>query len=272
MTWREHPIESWAKFDQFVLEPHVAVTPALRRSYTYRGQSNAAWTMLPSLTRLCKSLEFSATKAAEVEHNILDRFRSRVHLRSSHDVPADGDLLGWWTLMQHYRAPTRILDWTHSPLVALYFAVRTNWECDGAIWSFHRHSLAEALIKRDGQDNDLNFTNFPNVFFERIASPPCFNWFDRTRLNERMAAQQGTFTVSQDILCDHADPIEEVLPEYVDLADGKKSVLRSKWLIRKEAKKSILNRLHTMNVTAETLFPGIDGLGDEMAELVRLSG
>jgi len=38
-------------------------------------------------------------------------------------IPDDEDLVGWWQLMQHYRAPTRLLDWTRSPYVATYFAV-----------------------------------------------------------------------------------------------------------------------------------------------------
>jgi hypothetical protein len=40
----------------------------------------------------------------------------------------------WYFLMQHYGAPTRILDWTVNPLVALYFAVRERIEENGAVW------------------------------------------------------------------------------------------------------------------------------------------
>jgi len=42
----------------------------------------------------------------------------------------------WIFLMQHYRAPTRLLDWSESPLVALYFALvdKLQEDSDGALW------------------------------------------------------------------------------------------------------------------------------------------
>jgi hypothetical protein len=47
--------------------------------------------------------------------------------------------------------------------------------------------------------------------------------------------------------------------------------LRSKWVIAKSSKRDLLRQLHAMNVTAASLFPGIDGLGTELNELIRLS-
>ena len=63
--------------------------------------------------------------------------------------PADDDLIGWMTLMQHYGLPTRLLDWSSSILVAAFFATEPEFHCDcdkalvvhqdqvGTIWSLN---------------------------------------------------------------------------------------------------------------------------------------
>jgi len=108
-------------------------------------------------------------------------------------------------------------------------------------------------------------------FFWEAVDAAYLITFAQSRPTERMAAQQGGFTVSQSILADHADEIARIVLEYVDIEENKKSVIRSKWVIDKSVKRELLRRLHAVNVTAANLFPGIDGLGTELNELVRLS-
>jgi len=52
--------------------------------------------------------------------------------------------------MQYYGGPTRVLDWTHSPLVALYFAARFRWDRDGAVWSVQRRMYMAKARDRFG--------------------------------------------------------------------------------------------------------------------------
>ncbi len=251
-------------------------TRAVQPSYVYRGQSKSKWSLEPSLTRLCKELGYDEKQAIRVENRALRHFKSRAHLHLVRDLQ-NKDLVAWWSEMQHYRAPTRVLDWTSSPLVALYFAVNESWEEDGAIWSFHVNSLVERSVPDEVADNVDFMINFESEKFfcppegHLSASKPLLLFAQQSRLNERMVAQQGSFTVSQNVLADHADEIERIMPQYQDLEGNKKSVYRSKWIIEKTVKRMFLKRLHSMNVTAATLFPGIDGLGNELAELVRLS-
>jgi hypothetical protein len=61
---------------------------------------------------------------------------SLVPTRSLAKTPDPDDYFGWLFLAQHYGLPTRLLDWSESPLVALYFAVTEGHEDhDGCVWA-----------------------------------------------------------------------------------------------------------------------------------------
>lgn len=93
----------------------------------WRGHARRSWKLHPSLYHK----GFAAT-----ETNLVARFNNHAPARHN-SVPASGDLAGWLFLMQHYGLPTRLLDWTESPLVALYFAV-ANHEADdedSSVWA-----------------------------------------------------------------------------------------------------------------------------------------
>jgi hypothetical protein len=94
----------------------------------FRGHSNSSWTLQPHYDRLKKPMR---------ETELLSKFRQNANLLLSH-VPAKPFDFGWMFLMQHYGVPTRLLDWTESPLVALYFVVEDPnpkaLNKDGALW------------------------------------------------------------------------------------------------------------------------------------------
>ncbi len=68
------------------------------------------------------------------EVNLNARFRLTAKTRRG-EVPSNSDPLGWLFLMQHYRLPTRLLDWSQSPLVALYFALGKPDDRDAVLWA-----------------------------------------------------------------------------------------------------------------------------------------
>jgi len=88
----------------------------------------------------------------------------------------------------------------------------------------------------------------------------------RPRETDRMATQQGHFSVSSQVLADHAALLHAAT---VDTHPDNPQFFR--FIVKPEQKLGFLRRLLAMNVTARALFPGVDGLGKTVEELVRVT-
>lgn len=234
----------------------------------FRGQASVHWTLQPSIAReLCGS-KLNWFQVCRLEREMANRFRHDAHRELSTAVlPRRDCLINWWPMMRHYGAPTRLLDWSLSPYVALYFAVEQRWDEDGALWWF-RASTAEHLMSctygtafndhqkylLDGEDDPFQIASPPNMLFV----------FEVKRAIERIGNQQGLFSVSLDPNSDHA----KVLEDLTGYADGPHC---EKLIIPKARKPDLLRELQLMNVTGKSMFPGLDGLGRTLTELTKLS-
>lgn len=159
----------------------------------YRGQANAAWNLEPKMLR-------PANPNHPPEQHIINRFKqSAAYLLASKPI-TDFD---WLFLMQHHGMPTRLLDWSEGPLIALYFAVNEHPDADGALWV-----LAPCeLNKRAGYRPEWEY-EIPSFEDEALSSySPSKLASERrsslqpmaaiaVRNSPRIHAQQGVFTVS----------------------------------------------------------------------------
>ena len=98
-----------------LIEPLKSSTDA---PVLFRGIGKASYTLLPSLYRHPSTTDVA--ELIELEGNILTRFRHRSIPYQDRPLSNDWELL---FLMQHFGIPTRLLDWTENPFIALYFAI-----------------------------------------------------------------------------------------------------------------------------------------------------
>lgn len=217
--------------------------------FIFRGQSDVNWTLQPSFTRIVLQKKLDRTQSLQLEHECLDKFliSAKNLLLPQQTIPllieGKNDFIPWLIYMQHFSSPTRMLDWTTSSIVALYFSCIDNYDYDGAIFVTDCNKIPfnpnlqklflEGVLNPDSRDILMNVTAFVS--------------------NERLEAQQGKFTVCTNPLIDH----QEILIEIDAL---------TKIIIPKELKLMILKHLYQMNINAKTLFPGIDGLGKSILE------
>ena len=224
-----------------------------KQSVWFRGHAKKSWGLVPGLARNKKNLK--------AESALIKRFMQNAapHLRS---VPtAEWE---WLFLMQHHRAFTRLLDWTESPLVALYFAVtgQSHRSSDGCVWSLDPIALNTAAklkfsfsaeIPAFGIDNELSSYLLSHVREKPPPLPPV--GIVGPRSTPRMVAQLGTFTINHR---DHT-PIER-------LAD-QQHVWR--WVVPADAKVEIVKELARLGLTKLTLFPELDSVADLAQELLK---
>lgn len=234
------------------------MAPAWSGNMLFRGQANSEWTLRSSLARELSGLA-EHVDSASIEARATQHFVARARNHAVQLPETDDDWLEWWPIMQHYGVPTRLLDWTRSIHVAIYFAVRDfrNDSRDAAVYCVPFEEVNRATVESGYDMYDRRF-----VFgLSEDAGLPRIRFLTPSRLTDRMAAQQGMYSVCDSVTLDHDRAIDKCLPE-----DARQHFRRL--IIPGTRKREIANRLHHMNVNAGSLFPGMDGLGREVRELI----
>jgi hypothetical protein len=296
--WHEERVESWPKFTMLI-DDIVKRLPDQRHRFLYRGQANnnKNWRLESTLLRELKNGKDDLRRSFEIEQDARKEFESQAHLHMDPSfLPDQNDWLGWWALMQHYGAPTRLLDWTTSPYVAAYFAVNSSEKTDGMIWVINDWALGDRMQEQypdDWSRWDESLTrptnNWAKVaksfnrnwerFFDGNSAPQMF-FFQPERKSPRVVAQQGWLSTSLNLFADYETTIATLYekhrndPKNHENFDSETRECWKNWnskiVIPKELKPEFLRRLQIMNITANALFPGIDGLGKSVKEFIQV--
>lgn len=147
--------------------------PFDKARWAFRGESDAERTLRPGIERI-------ASKPGRAEDYVEQEFKRRAHHYLS-DLPDDEDDLEWVALMQHYGAPTRLLDWTRSAYVAAFFAAESavykRIAADAerrskpfVIWAIDEKSVSTVAAEMIGLPKDNNDLSSPENFNLTIGS------------------------------------------------------------------------------------------------------
>jgi hypothetical protein len=233
----------------------------LPNHFLYRGHANAAWPLQSSLERIIGS-KWSAEEARRFEELSLIQFQSKFHLYDRENVKPESKL-AWLSIMQHYGVPTRLLDFTESPYVALYFALEaySPQSCaDFAILALDYSTIMErsiAYIKlKDGAFAETRTSVYEkqDEIFEKVVDRFAYDiaWVaEPKQLNARLDRQAGSFLLSGN----RSLRIQEVLDSELYA-----NVEMYKFSISRELYTGIFALLRKMNITSKSLYGDLDGL------------
>lgn len=225
----------------------------------FRGEPEVDTPLLPKVFRKLADGRYHN------ENQLLQMFRMKAANFSGVTMPPRGSTDEWLFLAQHVGLPTRLLDWTESALVGLYFAIK---QVKPVVWMLDPIRLNTLSVT----DKPLNIYGFPLTWFD----PPGKNknigvenikgaWelgYDGidlpvavhpTYLHPRMSAQRSVFTV-------HGAkkvPLGSLVPE---------DILR-KFIIDQNAISMIVKDLRMLGINESTAFPDLDGLSRELSGL-----
>jgi hypothetical protein len=175
----------------------------------------------------------------------------------------------FYFLMQHYGAPTRLLDWTESPVIALYFAIRDNpGYYDSCVWMLDPYELNRRVAGKDDvispsapganpKDVDRVSRWLPSRWDKRKIIPDFPIGIFPTHIARRISSQRSCFTV-------HGKAEEG----FAKFTKGTKPCLK-KIIIPAYAVPYLNFAIRHSGVDDTTLFPDLEGLGRTLATSYR---
>lgn len=229
----------------------------------FRGEPSCSTSLLPRVFR-------KATDGrAHDENRLLQMFRMKAPAFAQDATPARQDTDQWLFLAQHVGLPTRLLDWTESALVGLYFALQN---AEPVVWMLDPFALNRECVTKGGWQEDSSSKGYPLTWFDPRGSFVNIGsaninaaWSEGrgaielpvavhpTYLHRRMSAQRSVFTVHGS----KKESLLELVPE---------QILRH-FTISGSAIPEMLSDLHMLGIHRSTAFPDLDGLAVELSSL-----
>lgn len=229
--FQEIKLSHWKWFSTFIDQELKAFS-----TYIFRGHADAGWLLQPTLDRQLRS----GSRARRDQH--LENFKFAARGRRGANPPTLTDDDDWWALGQHHGLATPLLDWTSSPFVAFYFAmrsanVRMRRACVWAIAQEAIDKINSSISPADGGPMSSNQL--------KIIRP-------MSDENDRLVAQGGLFTRGP-----NNTSLEDWMRDNNRCDAGEVSLIKISFPIANQ--RDCLTYLNRMNISHLTLFPDLNG-------------
>ena len=228
-----------------------------RSPYAFRGVGRANLSLASTLVRLAGG----RADARRLEQALLRNFRKYGH----NEGRSADSIWNWLALGQHRGLPTRLLDWTYSPLVALHFATDdlSLFDRDGAVWCVNfveantriPKKLQRLLVEEASDTFTVEMlSRFPALRdFDSLAREPFVVFLEPPAIDSRILHQLALFS----LISDPGANLDDWLARHPELC--------RKVIVPARLKGEIRDKLDQANVNERVLFPGLDGLSRWLA-------
>jgi len=279
-----HKLEDIFLLNSFFLSPFV-----------FRGQPDSNWELKTAIERLKEEYKSYTTDTdyRTEEKWMLYEFKRKFHLYSDLK-PAQNEKFEWLSIMQHYGAPTRLLDFSASIFIALYFALIES-SGESSVWAINKHILRDNLFtkhnlsykKGKALKDEVNrvHIDFANIYIAKPYSseilPTTVVPLEPILYNDRLSKQQGLFLMPtnpnesfmknleyaffrKDSNFEKIDFEELIKISFDKEFDDNIQIIKIN--IPQYKGNDIIKYLFQMNITAEVLFPGLEGLAKSLVQ------
>lgn len=257
--------------------------------FLFRGVEDSQYQLLPGIYRKinCDGRDYYKYLQFVNEEYILQHF-----IQDASAYAPQFDLQNyarWAELAQHYGVPTRFLDWTENPLVALYFACESDRPSDAVVWVLHKRNYMDYA-----DENDENRYKWKNQYATNedavqdlltVSARDGIRYAQLWKLpiiytpyyfDQRMSAQASWFMVWGT----RREAFESMFGENFYMhyqsdnqvitygkEDNEKFIF--KIFIQSGYKQTLMRQLDSLGVHAKSLFPGLDGIGKHIERITR---
>lgn len=247
--------EDWQDLQEYLFNNFDSSIDRHRSNFVYRGVDDASFGLQTSIQRLGR-------EPIDLESNLIRNFQKYSPINTL--VDNYNNIWNWIALGQHYGLPTRLLDWTFSPYVALHFSTEdlSKFDKDGAIWmvdfaaiiKYYPKNLQDKLVNDrifSLTSNELNTEigdNINKIYKYSLDNINTMIFFEPPSIDNRIINQYGLFSFMLDPNSDKLKWLED-----------KKNVFK-KIIIPQKLKWEIRDKLDQANVSERVIYPGLDGI------------